>query len=140
MIFFIGEMLMKTKSEIYCDSFDDISEIISCVDEDGVVSREDSYKIKTLLEKCYLEVIKKIDKGYIKDEDKSRLAKSIFERTYMVLSMDRYNIGPNQDYYYPLYMILHEWDDNCKYCGIKYDAMFCEDFIFRYDIFQPVHI
>ena len=131
---------MKTKDEIYCYSFKDISEIIACTSEDGVILREDSYKVKRLLEKCYLEVIKKINNGYIKDEDKARLAKSIFERSYMVLSMDRYNIGPNQDYYYPLYMILHEWDENCKYCGIKYGSIFCEHFLYDYNIFQPVHI
>lgn len=131
---------MKTKDEIYCDSFDNISEIISCTSNEEVISREDSYKVKRLLEKCYLEVIEKIDKGYIKDKDKARLAKSIFERSYMMLSMDRYNIGQNQDYYYPLYMILHEWDENCKHCGIKYFDIFCEGFLEDYYWFQPVHI
>lgn len=131
---------MNTKDEIYCKSFMKISDILACTAEDGVVSRKDAYKVKKLLEKCYLEVINKIDKGYIKDEDKARLAKSMLERTYQTLSLNTYDIDPNQDYYYPLYMILKEWDDNCRYCGIKYFDTFCEGFLDNYYWFQPVHI
>lgn len=67
---------MKTKDEIYCYSFKDISEIIACTSEDEVVSREDSYKVKRLLEKCYL---KKDIKGLIgKLEKELTSMKSIF--------------------------------------------------------------
>ncbi len=131
---------MKTEDEIYCKSFMKISNILACTSNEEVISREDSYKIKKLLEKCYLEVIHKINKGGIKDPEKARLAKYMFERTYQTLSLNTYDLDPNEDYYYPLYMILKEWDDNCKYYGIKYYDNFCEGFLDDYYWLQPVHI
>ena len=131
---------MKTEAEIYCHSFKYINDIIACTSDDEVISREDSYKIKTLLEKCYLEVLEKIDKGYIKDESEAAFIKSIFQREYYALHFDSYKIELDRDYYYPLYTILHDWDDACDVCGVKYGRVFCEHFLNDYKLFHPVHI
>lgn len=133
---------MKTNNNdgIYCESFEKISDLLACISNDEVISRKDSYKIEKLLEKCYREVIRKIKKGGIKDKNKASLAKDIFEREYMWLTMNPYELDPDEDYYYPMYVMLKDWDSHCKYCDIKYDRIFCEEFLHDYDLFNPVHI